>query len=200
MSDDGDGGEDYGDFEDLGSDQLGENEGLDEDDAGSSSAGSEAAPGGADWGSEDGSSEGGPEGEAPEGEGESPEEEPAAPAAASARPERPKGDPLLRISNRPRVVRVVPAEERVTDGRLHKTEAAYLVAMRAEQIAKYATCFTDGGGLRDPVALAFKELLDRRCPLVIRRQVGVGPGGELLVEDWSVREMALPPLVPPGDN
>jgi DNA-directed RNA polymerase subunit K/omega len=115
-----------------------------------------------------------------------------------AHPEAPAPDPLLRASNRALVARIVPPDERVTDGRLHRTEAAYVIAMRAQQIARHATCFTEGHDLHDPVALAFKELLDRRCPFILRRQVGVGPAGEPIVEEWAVREMALPPLTPPG--
>jgi DNA-directed RNA polymerase subunit K/omega len=114
-----------------------------------------------------------------------------------AHPQRPKVDPILRLSNRPRVVVVVHPDERVTDNRLHKSEAAYIIAMRAQQIARYATTFTDPSGLHDPVAIAFKELLERRCPFTLRRSIGIGPAGELVVEEWNPREMTLPQLTPP---
>jgi DNA-directed RNA polymerase subunit K/omega len=116
-------------------------------------------------------------------------------AAPSARA---RVDPVLRASNRGRIVRVVPPEERVTDNRLHRTEAAYILAMRAKQIDKHARAFTDTAGLTDAVAIAYKELFDRRCPLRLRRKVGVGPGGEIIVEEWDVRTMALPALTPPA--
>ena len=70
--------------------------------------------------------------------------------------------------------------------------------MRAAQIANFATFFTKGEGLHDPVALAFKELFDRRTPFILRRQVGAGPAGELLVEEWDPKEMTLPLLTPPA--
>jgi DNA-directed RNA polymerase subunit K/omega len=124
--------------------------------------------------------------------------EPADPAPARARPERRPVDPLLRMSNRPRYVRVVEPDLRVTDNRLHKSEAAFIIAMRAEQIAKYATRFAEGGDVHDPVALAYKELFDRRCPFILRRVVGAGPGGDPIVEEWTVREMTLPPLTAPA--
>lgn len=117
--------------------------------------------------------------------------------ALKAHPQRPKVDPILRLSNRPRVVVIVHPDERVTDNRLHKAEAAYIIAMRSQQIARYATTFTDPGGLQDPVAIAFKELLERRCPYSLRRPIGTGPAGELVVEEWNPREMTLPQLTPP---
>jgi DNA-directed RNA polymerase subunit K/omega len=91
----------------------------------------------------------------------------------------------------------VPPEERVTSHCLQRPEAAYIIAIRAEQIAKHPTAFTDIAGLHDPVAIAFKELFERRCPLTLRRPVGLGPAGERLVEEWNVREMTLPSLTPP---
>ena len=118
-------------------------------------------------------------------------------ASSKAHPQRVKIDPILKMSNKPRVVRIVPPDERITDNRLQKSEAAYIIAMRSEQIAKFAKSFTATSGLHDPVAIAFKELLDRRCPLTLRRAVGTGPAGESLVEEWNVREMALPPLTAP---
>jgi DNA-directed RNA polymerase subunit K/omega len=115
-------------------------------------------------------------------------------ASGPARPEKPKVDPLLRASNRPRVTLIVADDERRTDNRLQKTEAAAVLARRAKQIATYGKRFVDSGSLHDPVQIALKELYERRCPLKLRREVGYGPAGELLVEEWRVREMTLPPL------
>jgi DNA-directed RNA polymerase subunit K/omega len=197
MSDD-EGGEDYGDYEDLGAgDEPADDEGLAEaepeaeaeaeaeEDADADEAGLEEDAAGTDD-DDEGDDEAGDE-----------EAEPVEPATQKARPERQKVDPILRMSNKPRFVRVVAPEDRVTDNRLHKSEAALVIAMRAQQIAKYATRFTEGGALHDPVALAFKELFDRRCPFILRRPIGTGPGGEPIVEEWVVREMTLPPLTPP---
>lgn len=189
MSDDE--GDDYGDYEDFGA----VDEDVIEDGAVTPAAADEDEVDAAD---ED---EAGLEEEAAgtdeEDSGADEEPEPIEPAAFRARAERQKVDPLLRLSNKPRAVIVVPADERETDNNLHKTEAAYVISMRSQQIARYSKCFTEGGGLHDPVALAFKELLDRKCPLILRRTVGTGPSGELIVEEWAVREMSLPPLTPP---
>jgi DNA-directed RNA polymerase subunit K/omega len=195
MSDDE--GDDDGDYEPLG---VGD-EPLDDDGPGADAEadadaedleGDEAAAEAAGTDDEDEGDEG------DEAEAEGLDDEPPEPAAQKARPERARVDPMLRASNKPRYVQVVAPEDRVTDNRLHKSEAALVIAMRAQQIAKHATVFTDGGPLHDPAELAFKELLDRRCPLVLRRLIGHSPAGEQVVEEWVVREMTLPPLTPPA--
>jgi hypothetical protein len=118
-------------------------------------------------------------------------------AAMKAVPQRARVDPILKVSNKPRAIRVVAPEDRVTDSRLHRAEAAQIIAIRAEHIAKFATHFAETTGLRDPVDIAFAELYERRCPSILRRNVGTGPGGEQIVEDWDVRQMTLPPLTLP---
>ncbi len=118
---------------------------------------------------------------------------PVVTASRPAKPEKARVDPLLRASNRPRTVFIVADEDRKTDNRLHKTEAAAVLAFRAKQIATHGTRFVDSGDLHDPVKIAFKELYSRGCPLKVRREVGVTPTGDLIVEDWKVREMTLPP-------
>ena len=109
---------------------------------------------------------------------------------------RARADPVTSGANRPVRVIIVPENERITDNRLHKSEASYVISVRAQQIARSATNFaTAGHALYDPCAIAQRELIERRCPLRLRRQVGWGPEGEIIVEEWSVREMALPPLL-----
>jgi DNA-directed RNA polymerase subunit K/omega len=202
MSDDDGGADDYGgDFEDLGvADEEGPaEEGLAEEDPENAGPEAEAEA------DEDGLEAAGTDEEEEEGEegaevpGEADIEGAETAPSSAARPERTKVDPLLRISNKPRLVVVVPPDERTTDHRLQKPEAAYLIAMRAQQIARTATHFAEGSTSHDPVVIAFEELFQRRCPLIHRRPVGTGPAGELMVEEWSPRVMALPPLTSPKD-
>jgi DNA-directed RNA polymerase subunit K/omega len=181
-----------GDYEDLDA-----GEALNDDEAEASSAASSSADEGeaeSDDGDGDGDSDGDHASGHASGHASDDDADPM-----KAHPERQKADPILRKSNKAHYVQIVPPQERVTDNRLHKSEAARVIAMRAQQIAKFGTCFTEGGGLHDAVALAFKELYDRRCPLVLRRVVGRGADGAQIVEEWNVREMTLPPLTPPAD-
>jgi DNA-directed RNA polymerase subunit K/omega len=203
MSDD-EGGEDYGDYEDLG--EGAGDEGQQDEPGEAEAEGQEAEPGEEDGEpglDEDaaGSDEDEEAGDEDEEAGDEGEDESVEPAGASqkAHPQRLKVDPILRVSNKPREIIIVAADERVTDNCLHRSEAAALIGLRAEQIDKYASNFAETAGhLRDPVAIAYKELYDRRCPLKLRRSVGTGPRGEDIVEEWSPQEMTLPTLTPPG--
>ncbi len=102
-----------------------------------------------------------------------------------------------------RRVIIVRPEERVTSHVLQRAEAARLISIRAKQISDYPTSYVAdyvaeaGKGacpLHDPKDIAKRELFQRRIPLLLRRQVGQTPGGDLIVEEWNPREMTLPPL------
>ncbi|XP_065668223.1 uncharacterized protein LOC136088441 [Hydra vulgaris] len=114
------------------------------------------------------------------------------------RSDRRKHDPLLRTSNKSQKTIIVDPEDRTTDHRLHDSEVAYIIAMRAQQIANTATHFATGCKFYDPVAIAYEELYSRRCPFILRREIGISPNGESIVENWNVREMTLPPIPPPS--
>lgn len=123
------------------------------------------------------------------------------PAGGVRAPRRAVGgrpDPLSRESNTAVRVIVVPEWERITSGRLCLTEAAGLLAERAEQIARTGTHFVldiRGRRLHDPVEIAVAELLERRCPLILRRTILLRDAhGNSVVEDWDPNQMSLPDL------
>lgn len=88
---------------------------------------------------------------------------------------------------------IVPPEERITSENMTQFEFARAIAIRASQIANNPKIYTDYDGLYDEVSIAKKELLDRKSPLIIWRQVGVIPTtGERIIEKWNVREMVYP--------
>lgn len=126
-------------------------------------------------------------------------EDNAEPVEATEPPPRARLDGVIKASNRPIRTIIVPAHERITDNRLHKSEAADIIAMRAQQIAASAMSFEDTS--RDPAResyiKAYKELYQRRCPLILRRQIGWGSEGEKIIEEWNVREMTLPLIALP---
>ena len=106
-----------------------------------------------------------------------------------------KNDTVLKISNSPVTVYVVPPDERQTSNRLQISEAALIVAMRAEQISRGSAYFVDSKGLHSPESIAVKELIERKCPLILRRIVKDSSHlGKKKVEDWNVREMTIPQL------
>lgn len=103
-------------------------------------------------------------------------------------------DPIVKISNAHRKIIVVPDDDRVTSNILQPLEAARVDSVRAKQMESSPTIFVDASGIHDSVLRARKEREAGRCPLVLRRRVGWGAGGEIIVEDWKVREMVQPPL------
>lgn len=112
-------------------------------------------------------------------------------------------DPIVNMSNKSIKIRVVPPNERITDNRLHKNEAARIIAMRAAQIEKDAISFEPPElQLSDPVDKAIAELMHRKNPMTLRRHLSTtkvkGGGIVSIVEEWVVNEMTLPPLSIPN--
>jgi DNA-directed RNA polymerase subunit K/omega len=103
-------------------------------------------------------------------------------------------DPILFESNMTRKTIIVAPNKRITSNRLTGYEASNMVAMRSQQIAKCGTHFADDTDEHDPVNLAAKELLTRRCPLLLHRQVGTTVGGDNIIEEWDPKTMVLPSL------
>jgi hypothetical protein len=93
-----------------------------------------------------------------------------------------------------RTIVVVPPDERVTSNALTQAEAARAIALRADAIEKGGLAYVEAGELSDAISIARKELYARRTPLTLERQVGRTPAGEAIIEIWAVREMALPAL------
>ena len=104
-----------------------------------------------------------------------------------------KINPVLQKSNTPRTIIVVADSKKITDNRLHKSESSNVLSMRSEQISKYGTNFINTDNIQDVFQIAIKELYARKCPLNLRRIVGIGLFGELIVEEWDINQMTLPP-------
>jgi len=89
------------------------------------------------------------------------------------------------------LVYVVPSNERTTSEKLSEYEVAELINVRAVNISNGGTIYTDVKNLIDPIEMAKKELIDRRCPLYIKRQIGCNERGVLFIEKWSPNEMSF---------
>lgn len=86
------------------------------------------------------------------------------------------------------IVYIVPAEQRITSEKLSDYEIAEIINVRATNISKGGKIFTNIEGLYDPIEMAKKELLDRKCPLYIKRNIGF-VDNILYIEKWSPNEM-----------
>jgi len=112
-----------------------------------------------------------------------------------AQPTEGKADPISAASNRACTVHAIPPEEWISDDRLHTTEAAQALALRAEQIAKTGRAFVEHT-LTDPVSIAYLEFYARRSPLILVREM-YSDGSSVYVEKHPIRDMILPEIPPP---
>ena len=103
-----------------------------------------------------------------------------------------KVDNVLKTSIKSRNVIIVPPDERITDNRLHKNEVSFILSTRAKEIAKHATHFLENNNHNNAIMIAYHELYSHRCPLKLRRQVGVSPKGDIIIEEWDTKTMVLP--------
>lgn len=107
---------------------------------------------------------------------------------------------VLERSNKPRILLIVANEDRITSDHLQKAERAGLIAIRAKQIANSGA----PEYLNDIVAemkktkinissndIAEAELMNRKCPLKLRRKIGVNSKDELIVEEWVPNDMKI---------
>jgi len=82
--------------------------------------------------------------------------------------------------------RAVPKAERVTSKYLTKYERARVLGTRALQISMNAPVTVALDGETDPLAIAMKELRERRIPIIIRRYL---PDNSY--EDWRIDELII---------
>jgi hypothetical protein len=105
---------------------------------------------------------------------------------------QPKIEKKSDFKNKSRNIIIVPSDERITDNRLHKNEASFILSIRAKQIADSSTHFAKDCNLNNAISIAYQELYTHRCPLKLRRSVGVNSKGDIIVEEWDVKTMVLP--------
>ena len=82
---------------------------------------------------------------------------------------------------------IVKSENRITSNILSIYEFIELISIRASQITNGSYVFTDINGISDPIEMAKKELLDNKCPLYVKRFIGLNK-----YELWSPNVMSKP--------
>lgn len=107
-----------------------------------------------------------------------------------------KKDPIAKLNSKARNVIIVPPNERITDNRLHRNEASFIISTRAKQISKDGIHFLPNCTYNNAMSIAYHELYNHRCPLKLRRQVGISGKGDPIVEEWDVKTMVLPSIPP----
>jgi hypothetical protein len=98
------------------------------------------------------------------------------------------------IKQQSRNVIKVPEQEKITDNKLHLSELSFIISTRAKEISKNYTNFATNPNLKNAIDIAYDELYSHRCPLLLRRFMGVTLKGDLIFEEWDVNKMTLPVL------
>ncbi len=78
-------------------------------------------------------------------------------------------------------------EDRLTTETMTKFELCEVISIRAKQLEQGRVVFTDVGDLTDPIAIAKKEIIDKKCPLSIVRMIT-----DKIAEKWQVNELGIP--------
>lgn len=84
---------------------------------------------------------------------------------------------------------IVKPENRITSNIISMYEYIELISIRATQISNGSFIFTSVKGINDPLEMAKKEVLDNRCPLYIKRHIGMNK-----YELWSPNVMSKPKM------
>lgn len=74
--------------------------------------------------------------------------------------------------------------DRITSEYMSRYEFVKLVGVRATQISQGVVVMTNIDNLNDPIEMAIKEIYDNKCPLIIKRYIGLNK-----YEQWSAREL-----------
>lgn len=104
-------------------------------------------------------------------------------------------DPQVIASHQPdyKIIRVTPKEQRISDNFIQLPEMVNLIGIRATHIDKGASPFVNTDGLTDPIAIAVKELKERKMPLIIKRFITSASSESPIVEFWDPNEMEINP-------
>jgi DNA-directed RNA polymerase I, II, and III subunit RPABC2 len=78
-------------------------------------------------------------------------------------------------------------EDRITSEVMSKFEYCEVISIRARQLEIGGSPFTTIGELTDPIAIAKKEIADKKCPLSIVRMIT-----DKIAEKWHVNELGIP--------
>lgn len=79
---------------------------------------------------------------------------------------------------------IIKPENRVSSEYMSRYEFVKLVGVRATQISQGSIVFTNIDNLSDPIEMAIKEVYDNKCPLIVKRYIGLNK-----YEMWTAREL-----------
>ena len=84
---------------------------------------------------------------------------------------------------------IVQSDDKITSDILTIYELVELISIRGTQIANGSYVFTDVTNISDPIEMAKKEIMDNKCPLYIKRFIGLDR-----YELWCPNVMSKPKI------
>lgn len=93
------------------------------------------------------------------------------------------------LDNDSKIQYIIKSDDRITSNILTIYEITELIGIRATQISQGSPIFTDIKNISNPIKMAEKELIDNRCPLYVKRYIGLDK-----YELWDPNTMIKPKL------
>jgi DNA-directed RNA polymerase subunit K/omega len=93
------------------------------------------------------------------------------------------------LDNDSKIQYIIKNDDKITSNILTIYEITELIGIRATQIANGAPLFIDIDYLDDPIEMAKKEIINNRCPLYVKRYIGLDK-----YELWDPNIMVKPKL------
>lgn len=93
------------------------------------------------------------------------------------------------LENDSKIQYIIKNDDKITSNIITIYEMTELIGIRATQIANNAPVFVDVGYLTDPIEMAKKEIFENKCPLYIKRYIGLDK-----YELWNPNDMIKPKM------
>lgn len=93
------------------------------------------------------------------------------------------------LENDSKIQFIIKNENKITSNILTIYELTELIGIRATQISNGSPVFIDIEHINDPIEMAKKEIINNKCPLYIKRYIGLDK-----YELWDPNEMVKPKL------
>ena len=93
------------------------------------------------------------------------------------------------LDNESKIQFIIKSDDKITSNVLTIYEMTELIGIRATQIAQGSPIFIDIKYISDPIEMAKKELINNKCPLYVKRYIGLDR-----YELWDPNIMIKPKL------
>jgi len=77
------------------------------------------------------------------------------------------------LDNESKIQYIIKSDDKITSNILTIYEMTELIGIRATQISQGAPVFVDIEYISDPIEMAKKEIINNKCPLYIKRYIGL---------------------------